>query len=437
MKKEYVVLAVAILSVVVATTNVKMPLIPLTFNVEFLGFSLFEVFLILLVPMIIEVPQTIVRTVTLLVHRFLLRNKTPKKAFGAYPKLSIIVPAHNEAEYIQNTLDSLLENTYPYKEIIIVDDGSTDETYLKAMTYANNPEVKIVKRDVASGKKAKAVNYGIPFASGDVVVIVDGDTIVERDSIKKIIEPMIQNPDIVGVAGNVRVLNKLGLLARLQAYEYLVGMETGRRFQNLVSGVLVIPGSIGAVRREIQESVGRMPVDTLTEDFDLTLMLHKTKGKIVFEPHSIVWTHVPTSWRGWIRQRRRWAGGQAQVYMRHSNIFFKRRFGRVGSVVAPNNVFMDVVILFAEFVWLSSIFLLFLLNIISVGYLLRLLLVIFFFYLILEVCSAVTAAILSPRKSDLKNAFLIPIVVALYRPLTKFVRMSAYLSVLLRRKLSW
>lgn len=437
MKKENVAFATVVLSMAFGIIHAKVPLIPFILNGEFLGFSLLEIFLILLVPMIIEVPQTIGKVAFLLVHEFFLRNKTPKDIIGAYPKLSIIVPAHNEAEYIQSTLESLLEDSYPYKEIVVVDDGSTDETYLRAMTYANRPGVKVVRMDVASGKKAKAVNYGLLFASGDIVAVVDGDTIIERDAIKKLIEMMIRTPEIIGVAGNVRVLNKKNLLTRLQAYEYIMGMEMGRRFQDLFGGLLVIPGAIGAMRMDILESVGRMHVDTITEDFDLTLMLHKTKGKLAFVPNSIAWTHVPESWGIWVRQRRRWAAGQAMVYLKHSNIFFKRRFGIVGSVIAPNNVFMDMVVLSAEIVWLAAIFLLFLMNIISVGYLLRLLLIIFLFYLTLDLCSVVTAAILSPRKGCLRNVFLIPIVVVLYRPLNSFVRMYAYLSVLLRKKLSW
>jgi len=277
-------------------------------NFSFLGFSLQEIVGVLIVPLIIEVPQTLVKGIFLPIHALLYKKfgrNAEEQSLAAevkgYPKVSIIVPAHNEGEYIQSTLESLLEDTYPNKEIIVVDDGSTDDTYLKAVQYTNRPEVMVLRRERASGRKAKALNYGLLFASGEILVAVDGDTIIERGSIRRIVEPLLTNPEVVGVAGNVRVLNKGNVLTRLQAYEYVVSMEMGRRWQGIVSGILVIPGAFGAFRREIVESLGRMHADTVTEDFDLTLMLQKVKGKLVFAPSAIAWTHVPETWGSWIR----------------------------------------------------------------------------------------------------------------------------------------
>jgi cellulose synthase/poly-beta-1,6-N-acetylglucosamine synthase-like glycosyltransferase len=351
-----------------------------------------------------------------------------------YPRVPVIVPAHNEGEYIRSTLESLLEDTYPNKEIIVVDDGSTDDTYLKAMQYANRPGVKVIRRERTSGSKASAVNHGLLFTEGEIIVVIDGDTVIERSSIRRLVEPLLAHPEVVGVAGNIRVLNKKNTLTRLQAYEYVVSMEMGRRWQGIVSGILVIPGAFGAFRRKIVESLGRMHSDTITEDLDLTLMLQKVRGKIVFAPDAVAWTHAPETWRAWVRQRLRWASGQAQVYRKHLNIFFKRRFGLFGSIIAPNNIFMDIVALFIRLAWLTIIFSI---HATSSSYILRLSVLILVFYLMLEICSIVSAALLSPGREDLKNTFLAPIMVVFYRPLHSIIRFIAYLRVAVKKKLYW
>jgi cellulose synthase/poly-beta-1,6-N-acetylglucosamine synthase-like glycosyltransferase len=239
---------------------------------------------------------------------------------------------------------------------------------------------------------------------------------------------------VIAVAGNVRVFNARSFLTRLQAYEYVVGMEVGRRFQGIIGGLLVIPGALGAVRRDVLESLGRLHRDTLTEDFDLTIMLHKTKGEIVFAPEAIAWTYAPEKWGHWIRQRKRWAFGQIQVYLKHSHIFLRKRFGLTGLLIAPNNVFMDMVTLFVRYAWLVGLLIL---NFLSPFYLLRVFSVILGFYLILETWNAATATMLSPRRTGLKNLFLLPLVVFFYRPLYSTIRLHAYVSALFRRKLAW
>ncbi len=390
--------------------------------------------------MIVEVPQTLGKGFLLLLYELLRRPLAAREAYEAegkpYPRVSAIVPAHNEGEYIQSTIESLLEDTYPNKEIVVVDDGSTDDTYLKALQYASSPNVKVVRRDVASGSKAKAIGYGMLFAGGDIVIVVDGDTIVERGSIKELVKPLIEDMRVVGVAGNVRVLNRENLLTRLQAYEYMVSMELGRRWQGIVGGILVIPGAFGAFRREVLESLGRMHADTITEDFDLTVMLQKARGRLAFAPKAVAWTHAPKRWREWVRQRLRWSAGQLQVYRKHVDIFFKKRFGLFGWIIAPNNVFMDIGALFLRAAWLAAI-IAFTPFTSSPNYALRLTFLVFTFYLALETLSLTSAALLSPRRGDLKYAFLAPLMVVFYRPLHSIVRFTSYVKVALKRGVGW
>lgn len=405
----------------------------LTTNIEIFGFPFIQGVCILSVAIIIEVPQTLARALLLLFYAAFHGQKLKNGNVTAYPKVSVIVPAHNEEQYIENTLASLLEDTYPNKEIIVVDDGSTDKTYIKALAFTKDPRVKVVRREQPSGAKAGAVNHGLLFATGDIVIVVDGDTIVERHAIKRLVEPMLYDQNVIGVAGNIKVVNKKNLLTRLQAYEYLISMEMGRRWQAILSGLLVIPGAFGAVRRDILESLGRMHADTITEDFDMTLMLQKVGGKIAFSPEAIAWTHVPESWRNWVKQRVRWASGQAQVYLKHSNILLKRRFGVFGMLIAPNNIFMDMVALFIRYFWFAIIFLP---HLTSTIYAIKLTLLVASFYLTLECIQLFSAVLLTPRKDEVKNTILAPLSVP-YRALHAAIRLFAYVNVLLGKRTRW
>jgi cellulose synthase/poly-beta-1,6-N-acetylglucosamine synthase-like glycosyltransferase len=130
-------------------------------------------------------------------------------------------------------IESALETNYPNKEIIVVNDGLTDKTYQLALPYSRKEKIKLCNRDVASGSKAGALNYGLFFASGDVVVTVDADTLIERNSFRELIKPL-SDPAFSASSGNVRILGgehgASNLIVKIQAYEYLISMELGRRF---------------------------------------------------------------------------------------------------------------------------------------------------------------------------------------------------------------
>ncbi|MEM3552008.1 MAG: glycosyltransferase [Candidatus Bathyarchaeia archaeon] len=402
-------------------------------NSGFLGFSFIQIISVLFIAIILDVPQTLGRSLLLLFVEAFRSGYGKNVRVMAYPKVSIIVPARNEEPYIGNTLASLLEDTYPDKEIIVVDDGSSDKTYIKALMFTEDSRVKVLRRKEPSGAKARAVNYGLLYATGEIVIVVDGDTIVEREAVNRLIAPMINNPETIAAAGNIRVVNRINLLTRLQAYEYFISMEMGRRWQAMLSGLLVIPGAFGAVRRSVLESLGRMHADTITEDFDLTVMLQKVKKKIAFSPEAIAWTYVPENLREWTRQRIRWASGQAQVYLKHSNMLLKRRFGIFGLLIAPNNIFMDMVALFIRYAWLAIILIIYITSILTT---IKLLLLITSFYLALEYIQLISATLLMPGKETITNMVLAPLMIP-YRTIHAAIRLSAYIRVLFRRRSRW
>jgi len=126
---------------------------------------------------------------------------------------------------------SVLEDPYPNKEVIVVDDGSTDRTYEVASKYAKEEKIRLLRRP-PSGKKAYAVNYGLMFSRGEIVVVMDADTLMERGSLWELVK-FFQLPNTGGVAGNVKVLNRESLWCKLQAYEYMTSMESGKGFMAL------------------------------------------------------------------------------------------------------------------------------------------------------------------------------------------------------------
>lgn len=389
-----------------------------------------EIVLILLVPLILELPRAILKGVFLLATRS--RRRRPGPHLPSTPRVSIIVPAHNEGDTIETTLSSLIDLDYPEKEIIVVDDNSRDDTYAKTRPYARRGLVKLFRKVEPQSNKAMAVNYGALFASGELIVIIDADTIINRDSLIHLIEPF-EEGDVVGVAGNVRVYNDRFLLGRIQAYEYLMAMELGRAFQSLLQILLMIPGAFGAFRARVFKHLGEMDEDTITEDFDFALKLRKTGGRILFISDAMAWTIAPDSWGAWFRQRIRWARGQVQTLRKHRDLILSLRYGVKAWLSTVDMLFMDIALLFVRFGWFISLPLLFpRISLLRMGVTLLL------FYLSLELAQMAVAIAVSPRrKHDAASLPLLPLVVILYRPLYSLVRLYAYIQEALGVETRW
>ena len=393
-------------------------------------------FLLMFWPLIlVDFIRAISKSTVLLLHavytRFLKRDGAISEF---YPKISLIIPAHNEEKIIVRAIESALEADYPKKEIIVVDDGSTDRTFYLAHPYAKKGLIKLVRRSVASGSKAGALNHGLLFATGDVIVTVDADTILERNALKEVVKPLA-NPKFSAVSGNVRVLmgehGGKNILVKLQAYEYLLALELGRRFNSLIGTLLIISGAFGAFWKRYVESLGHYDKDTITEDFDISVKVRKLKKRLAFAEKAIAWTFVPETWRDWKRQRIRWTMGQIETLWKHRNLFLKEKFDLRFVLAVYDMLFMDLILLFIRFSWFLGIGILYLQKFL---YILLLSLV---SYLAIELLLIITAGLLSPRKHDLKKAYLVPIVVLFYRPLYALIRLEAYLKWFLGQKAKW
>src|SRR6476620_12556214 len=334
---------------------------------------------------------------------------------SAQIKISVLVPAHNEGVSIRKTIESLLDNTYPNKEIIVIDDHSSDDTFQQAYPFYKSGKIKLVKRTEGSkGSKSGASNFGAVFASGDIILVMDGDTLLERNALSEVAKYMTVQ-DIVAIAGNVRILSGdndvTNLLTKCQSYEYLIAFELGRRLRLMLNILVVIPGTFSVLTKELGKKIGLYDIDTITEDFDLTLKIFKTGGKVTFIPTAVCWTYCPSTWKGWLRQRIRWSHGQIATLVKHRNIVTSRTTYKPLLILGVfDMLFMDVILLFARIfsmVWLAINFSQ------NIAYILILITLVYFMS---EIIVIVTAALFSPRKSDLRYVYLMPFIVLIYRP---------------------
>ena len=220
------------------------------------------------------------------------------------PLVSIIVPALNEADTIGEVVRSLREQTYPNIEIILVDDGSTDGTGEKMLELSQRYRLRVHRMSRRQGKSA-AINAGLEIARGEFVILMDSDSTLERSTVWHMVRPF-ENPEIGAVSGNLTVRNyDYSLLTRMQAVEYLLSLSLDRRFKAEVGILSIVPGAIGAYRRELLGSVGGLEPGPGC-DSDATIRIRKLGRQIDFASEGFCRTTVPITIPKLIRQRLRW-----------------------------------------------------------------------------------------------------------------------------------
>lgn len=247
------------------------------------------------------------------------------------PDVSVIIPAYNEAAGIAATVTSMAESAYPGRlEIIVVDDGSTDDTAVIARSLGI-PYVHVITQP-NSGKPG-ALNTGIDAAQSEVLVMVDGDTVFEPDTIERLVAPM-RDPRVGAVSGNTKVGNRRGFLGGWQHLEYVTGFNLDRRMYDMLGIMPTVPGAIGAFRKRALRQVGGVSHVTLAEDTDLTMALCRTPWQIAYVADAIAWTEAPGTLRQLWKQRYRWSYGTMQAMWKHRRSVIERgnsgRFGRLG-----------------------------------------------------------------------------------------------------------
>ncbi|AMW06000.1 glycosyltransferase [Gemmatimonas phototrophica] len=249
------------------------------------------------------------------------------------PLVSVVIPAYNEGRVIGRTVRSVLQQVYPQFEIIVVDDGSSDDTTAAAQLATDDPRVRVIRKP--NGGKAAALNHGMTVATGEIIVVIDADTLLAPDAIRHLVRPLADRR-VGAVAGNAKVGNRVNLVTRWQAVEYVTSQNLDRRAFVMLNCITVVPGAIGAWRRAAVLDAGGFRTDTLAEDQDLTLTLLRRGHRVALADQAVALTEAPETFEALLKQRFRWSFGTLQCAWKHRAALGRRRSGALGLVGLPN-----------------------------------------------------------------------------------------------------
>ena len=268
--------------------------------------------------MIVATALVLVRTLIVIYLAYRFRSSPP--ADFAEP-VSVVIAAYNEGKVIDATLQSLLKTDYQGElEVVVIDDGSRDDTAVEVeKVAATDGRVRLIRQQ--NRGKARALQRGVAAARNELIVFIDADTHCQRQTLPRLLAPFI-DPNIGGVSGHAKVGNLRSFIARCQSLEYTVGFNLDRRAYTRWNCITVLPGAISAVRKQAIDRAGGLSLDTLAEDTDLTLSLHKQRLPTVYVPGAVAWTEAPETVRALSRQRFRWAYGTLQCLWKHRDMVF-------------------------------------------------------------------------------------------------------------------
>jgi poly-beta-1,6-N-acetyl-D-glucosamine synthase len=239
-----------------------------------------------------------------------------------HPFFSIIIPAYNEDSIIELIVENLKDLNYPNYEVIVVNDGSTDNTkeIINQLVVINQPWLKVVHLDQNRGK-AIALNTGILLSKGHFLLTIDADCMLDKEAINWFAWHFLSSPRVGAITGNPRVWNRTSLLGKIQAGEYSSIIGLIKRTQRIVGKILTVSGVIAAYRKSAILNCGLFDSDTVTEDIDITWKLQKQFWDVRYEPRALCRILVPETLKGLWRQRLRWAQGGLEVLVKHAGIW--------------------------------------------------------------------------------------------------------------------
>lgn len=249
------------------------------------------------------------------------------------PAVSVIIPAYNEERVIASSVARVLASDYPALQVIVADDGSKDATSrIVAEQFGNDPRVTLLT--LANGGKAAALNHALTHATGEVIIALDADTQFEPETIRRL-SRWFADPALGAVAGDARVGNRVNLVTKWQAVEYITAQNLERRALAGFDAMTVVPGAVGAWRRAALDSVGGYPENTLAEDQDLTIAIQRKGWSVTYDPRAVAWTEAPESFRALAKQRYRWAFGTLQCLWKHRTVIATRKPAGLALVGLP------------------------------------------------------------------------------------------------------
>lgn len=290
--------------------------------------------------MVVATALVLVRTLIVIYLAYRFRSSPP--ADFAEP-VSVVIAAYNEGKVIHATLQSLLKTDYQGElEVVVVDDGSHDDTAVEVeKVVASDGRVRLVRQQ--NRGKARALQRGVAAARNELIVFIDADTHCQRQTLPRLLGPFI-DPNIGGVSGHAKVGNLRSFIARCQSLEYTVGFNLDRRAYTRWNCITVLPGAISAIRKQAIDRAGGLSLDTLAEDTDLTLSLHKQGLRSVYVPGAVAWTEAPETVRTLSRQRFRWAYGTLQCLWKHRDMVFNWKYRALGWFSLPSIWFFQIIL---------------------------------------------------------------------------------------------
>jgi|ADurb_Ile_03_Slu_FD_contig_41_805607_length_1688_multi_2_in_0_out_0_1 biofilm PGA synthesis N-glycosyltransferase PgaC len=288
------------------------------------------------------------------------REKGGAPELKHHPFFTIIIPAHDEALVIEETVLSLKDLDYPHYEVIAVNDGSTDGTaeILDRLVEEHPGWLRVIHLEPNSGK-SKALNAGILVSRGEFLLTIDADCLIEKDVLKWMAWHLIEFPRVGAVTGNPRVRNRTTLLGKIQVGEYSNIIGLIKRTQRILGKVLTVSGVIAAYRKSAVLDSGLFDSDTVTEDIDITWKLQKRFWDVRYEPGALAWILVPETIGGIWNQRVRWAQGGVEVLKKHLDIFQDVRYRRIVPIYLEyfTGILWSHAFIFMVALWLVSVLL--------------------------------------------------------------------------------
>jgi cellulose synthase/poly-beta-1,6-N-acetylglucosamine synthase-like glycosyltransferase len=312
--------------------------------------------------------------------------------------VSILAPAHNEGPTIVPAIRALMASQFVAFEVLVVNDGSTDETLTRLIdgfdlvptsrvpranletkdircVYASRTEPRLTVIDKDNGGKADALNAALRFARHPLVCAIDADTILDPGALSRLVWEFQSSPDTVATGGIVRVVNgstvkdgrildvhtPRSILLNIQIIEYLRAFLGARVGWSKLQMLLIISGAFGLFRRDAVIDAGGYDTTTVGEDAELVLRLHRHRReqglacRITFFPDPICWTEAPANLRALVRQRDRWQRGLVEMMGRHRSMVGNPRYGRIGLVALPYFVLFEVIGPMLELVGLAAL----------------------------------------------------------------------------------
>ena len=389
------------------------------------------------------------------------------------PRVAVLIPAFNEEVCIVEAVEAMFAMRYPWVDVVVIDDGSTDATFavlqrafdlvemplviiedvavLGAVTSvhvgATNRNLSVVRKE--NSGRADSLNVGINVASAPLVCTVDADSLLDPDALLHVVQPFLTDPDrVIATGGVVRLVNGAEVVAgrvhnvimpkqwltRIQVVEYLRAFLLGRAGWSKLGSLLVVSGAFGLFRRDVLVSVGGMDASTIGEDAELVVRLHRRMReegrdyRIVFVTEPVSWTEAPETAKVLARQRRRWSRGLAEIMWKHRGLIGNPRYGRIGLLAMPYYLVFELLAPLVELVGLIAVVIGLALGVVDVSFAVILAMVAFGYALVLSLLVVLIEELSFHRYHRLRDVGIAVIAMLIenlgYRQLTAWWRVQ-------------